>query len=377
MRRPLAVLAVLVAVLAAEARAQCGGVERWAVKMAADPAASQLSVQSAVVTTLDDLVRLTRPTLPSDEVTRAPGETSIRTVDARLVRFKREGGRDGDSDYHLVFTDATMLYTGGGNSVTVSPHSFIGEIPDPACVAGRHGNSPTPSRFATEMQAVRQAFESQFPNRTATGWNDAQGIPVRVTGVVFFDRPHGQVGRALNGIELHPILSLQFNPPAAPAPAPAAAPTVTLSNSGFENGSTGWTATANVITTSNQVPAHGGTGKAWLGGWGTLRTDRLSRQITLPATTNTIALSTFMYIETDEETQNAFDRLTIRVRRANGQTTALATFSNAHAAPGYVQRSFDLSAFNGQTITIEFESREDNGSATSFVIDDVTIVIAQ
>jgi hypothetical protein len=34
-------------------------------------------------------------------------------------------------------------------------------------------------------------------------------IVVRVTGVGFFDRNHGQVGAAPNLIELHPVLAIQ------------------------------------------------------------------------------------------------------------------------------------------------------------------------
>src|SRR6266850_1341906 len=49
---------------------------------------------------------------------------------------------------------------------------------------------PSPSRFATQLQSVRAKFLAQFPNFSATDWTDAGGIPVRVTGVVFFDRPH-------------------------------------------------------------------------------------------------------------------------------------------------------------------------------------------
>ena len=37
-------------------------------------------------------------------------------------------------------------------------------------------------------------------------------MPVRIHGVGFFDRLLGQTGVALNGIELHPVLNIQFNP---------------------------------------------------------------------------------------------------------------------------------------------------------------------
>jgi hypothetical protein len=39
---------------------------------------------------------------------------------------------------------------------------------------------------------------------------------VRVTGVGFFDFLHGQTGVAPNGIELHPVLKIEFVPAATP-----------------------------------------------------------------------------------------------------------------------------------------------------------------
>jgi hypothetical protein len=150
---------------------------------------------------------------------------------------------------------------------------------------------------------------------------------------------------------------------------------VNLSNAGFENGSQGWTATASVIMSAGDEPAHSGIGKAWLGGHDEAHVDRLSRQVTLPATANAIALTYFLHIDTDEPGSKAVDTLRVRVRRSNGQFQTLQTFSNGQAAPGFFVQSVELTQFKGQTIRIEFESKEDNGSQTSFVIDDVAIVV--
>ena len=353
--------------------AQCGGEERWAVKMGADPGAGQIDAQNPVPTSLHDLILLPRPTLPSDEETRTAAERTVRVVDGRLVKFKKETGKTGDSDFHLVISDETLLYSPGGPASQPSPHSLIAEIPDPACVGGRDGAVTTPSRFQTQLAAVRAKFLQQFSS-IQSGWNDAGGLPVRLTGVGFFDRPHGQVGRALNGLELHPLLDIEFNPSPAPPPPPAGV--VALDNPGFEEGTQGWTATEGVITTNADEPAHSGAGKAWLGGYGTAHTDRLSQQVTLPASATAISLTFYLHIDSEEESQQAFDKLRVRVRSANGQLLqTLTTFSNQQAAPGFTLRGFDLTDFRGRTIRIAFEAQEDNGSTTSFVLDDVALIV--
>jgi hypothetical protein len=45
------------------------------------------------------------------------------------------------------------------------------------------------------------------------------------------------------------------------------------------------------------------------------------------------------------------------------------------ATPGFTLQSLDLSAFKSKTVQIEFEAKEDNGSITSFVVDDVAVVV--
>jgi len=75
-------------------------------------------------------------------------------------------------------------------------------------------------------------MDQRFPNADQTGkWNDAADAPVEITGIGFFDRPHGQTGRAPNNIEIHPILSIQFlgqpTPGTSPTPTPTSQPSPT------------------------------------------------------------------------------------------------------------------------------------------------------
>jgi len=256
----------------------------------------------------------------------------------------------------------------------------VAESVDPTCVTGQQGSASTASVFAAQLTAVRQKIQQQFPN-IIDDWNDGAGMRVRLTGVGFYDRQHNQVGRALNGIELHPLLDIEFNPagPVTTPTTPPAAPTATavaLTNPGFENGGQGWTATSGVITTDSHQAAHSGTGKAWLGGYGETHTDRLSQQITLPPTAHAISLTFFLHIATEENNTQAFDKLFVRIRNASGTVVRrLKTFTNQQAAAGFTAQSFDITALKGQTIRIELEAQEDNGSRTSFVVDDFAIIV--
>ncbi len=78
--------------------------------------------------------------------------------------------------------------------------------------------------------------------------------------------------------------------------------------------------------------------------------------------------SFWVHIDTAESGSTAYDKLTVQAG-----TTTLATYSNVNAATGYVQKSFDLSAFAGQTVTLKFTGTEDASLQTSFVIDDAAV----
>jgi hypothetical protein len=79
---------------------------------------------------------------------------------------------------------------------------MIAEIPSPNCVAP---GSP----FAGGVARARAQFDAKF---NVTSALKTANVPVQITGVGFFDYLAGQTGVAPNGIELHPILDIVFNP---------------------------------------------------------------------------------------------------------------------------------------------------------------------
>lgn len=65
------------------------------------------------------------------------------------------------------------------------------------------------------------------------------------------------------------------------------------------------------------------------------------------------------------------------MKRSNGSITKLGTFSNLQKDSGYSLKSFNLTPFRGQTVQVQLVAVEDNGSMTSFLVDDVAILVEQ
>ncbi|SBT38426.1 M28 family metallopeptidase [Micromonospora auratinigra] len=144
-----------------------------------------------------------------------------------------------------------------------------------------------------------------------------------------------------------------------------------IGNSSFESGTAPWTASSGVITNSTSQAARTGSYKAWLDGYGSSHTDTLSQSVSLPAGCSSYTLAFWLHVDTAETTTStAYDKLTVQA----GSTT-LATYSNLNAATGYTQRTLNLAAYAGQTVTLKWTGVEDASLQTSFVIDDVTLQV--
>ncbi|MCT9090085.1 putative Ig domain-containing protein [Streptomyces sp. ASQP_92] len=149
-------------------------------------------------------------------------------------------------------------------------------------------------------------------------------------------------------------------------------PAQILGNPGFETGAAApWTATSGVIDNSSGEAAHSGSWKAWLDGYGTTHTDSLAQTVSIPANCHA-TLTYYLHIDTKETTTTtAYDKLTVTA----GSTT-LASYSNLNKNTGFAQKSFDLSSYAGQTVTLKFNAVEDSSLATSFVIDDTAVNVS-
>jgi hypothetical protein len=167
------------------------GLERGKVKTLSDNARDsvQMTPQATTVTALRALERPAR-ILPETRV----GEVEHRAyrVRALLLGYKQEA----DQDFRMVISDPSDTST-----------SMFAEIPSPACPGAKV------SGFAEQYLTARQAVVEHVGAPGLQVTRLAHPVPVTLVGIGFFDFPHGQRGAARNGIELHPVLSIEFSAP--------------------------------------------------------------------------------------------------------------------------------------------------------------------
>ena len=193
--------------------------------------------------------------------------------------------------------------------------------------------------------------------------------PATVTAAIINASTLNKVTGAGTGSPNRLLFSLLTGAPPPPPPG-----SELFLNPGFESGNVTWVATSGVITNTTQNTPRSGAWYAWLNGYGVSHTDTLYQQITVPSTANTVTLSFWLKITTAETTTTtAFDTLRVQVRNSsNTVLSTLATYSNLNKTTGYTLKTFDVTAFKGQTIRIYFLGVEDSSLQTSFTIDDTS-----
>ena len=112
-------------------------------------------------------------------------------------------------------------------------------------------------------------------------------------------------------------------------------------------------------------------------GYGTTHTDSTYQSVTIPTTVTSATLSFWIRIDSAETTASiAYDRFNVQVSNNGGASyVTLATYSNLNENLSYVQKSFDLSSYRGQTVRVRFLATEDSSLQTSFVVDDTALNI--
>lgn len=151
------------------------GRDRWAVKTGGDPDVGSVDTQHRVGVTVEELTQIPRPAeiplqrFPNEyQNSRAAGvERTVYTVEAEIVAYKEED----DGDYHLEIRGQ-------------SGQAMVAEIPNPD------------PKFEDKLKPTRRIQKAI--------------VRARITGIGFFDIVHGQLGMAPNGLELHPVIGIEF-----------------------------------------------------------------------------------------------------------------------------------------------------------------------
>lgn len=165
---------------------KCGrscGRDRWPVKTLSDPDRQRVNAEP-VVTTVESLAALPRPPYRPQYERVSPTETTIFCIEG-MIYDPPQPQQDGD--IHIVvagLVDTNM--------------TMVTEIPDPRCYRA------CSSGFAQLYAQARAVLEDRLQY-----W-DTDTLRIRIIGVGFFDRDHGQWGAAPNFIELHPVLAIEF-----------------------------------------------------------------------------------------------------------------------------------------------------------------------
>ncbi len=225
------------------------GVERWTVKTGQDSDidgvaknvinGTDLGVGIAPAT-VEQLVRIPRPPdmapptaeFPAYELKRrAPVEFTVWQLDGSLIFLKLEA----DGDYHMVLqgpSGVTLII-----EVPTPTTTFIG--PSPWLANIKTARDEVDAKFVSHLKpsdfvpldgylvprealpvppkfmprSLPQSFTTREGEETAMPafMTAIKSTPARITGVGFFDKIHGQTGVSqLNGIELHPVLKLEW-----------------------------------------------------------------------------------------------------------------------------------------------------------------------
>jgi hypothetical protein len=159
------------------------GTERWPVKTLSDPDASKVNF-SPRKASVGALGKKPAPRISSSTPRIAGVETTTYRVQAQLVEFKLED----DHDVHLVIAAP-------GNA----SQTMIAEFPDTSCPGA------SSSAKKKQMATARSSLIAACGAPSASSFHKLSGTAT-VTGVGFWDVPHGQTGRAPNSVELHPVL---------------------------------------------------------------------------------------------------------------------------------------------------------------------------
>ncbi|GMV30954.1 MAG: hypothetical protein AMXMBFR59_30790 [Rhodanobacteraceae bacterium] len=256
--------------------------------------------------------------------------------------------------------------------IWVTQASGGGDTTPPTVSASVSGTSGTISLNASASDNVGVSRVDFLVDGVLKGSDTSSPYAVSLDSTTLSNGSHGLVARAFDAAgNSRDSTAVSFT-----VSNTAPEPVQRIVNGGFESGSSAWTATSGVITNDAGAAAHGGSWKAWLNGYGSAHTDTVYQSVAIPATATQATLSFWLDVVTGETTTTqVWDTLTVELRNgSNAVIATLATYSNLDAPGGYTQKTFDVTAYKGSTVRVYFKGVEGSQTATSFIVDDVSLL---
>jgi subtilase family serine protease len=344
----------------------------------ADGSNATATVSTAVTSGSSESVALSASGLPSG-VTASFNPATVNSGSSSTLTFTASSSATaGNYSVTITGTGSTGAHT-ATLTLSVTPAAAndfsLSVNPTSASVTAGSGTSATVSTAVTSGSAQTVSLSaSGLPSGATASFSPASvtaGGSSALTISTSSSTAPGTYAVTITGTGASATHTASFSLTVKTATACTAAQKI--ANPGFESGTSGWSSTAGVIgQNAPYEPTHSGSWNAWLDGYGTTHTDSVSQSITIPSGCSNYTLSFWLHVDTSEgTTTTAYDKLTVTL----GSTT-LATYSNLNHASGYVQHSFNVSGFAGQTVTLQFKGVEDSSLQTSFVIDDTALNVS-
>ncbi|AXK73429.1 carbohydrate-binding protein CenC [Lysobacter sp. TY2-98] len=314
--------------------------------------------------------------------------TASDNVGVSKVEFYVDGslkGSDTTSPYSTTLDSTTLAngshtlvakaYDAAGNvgtssSVAFSVSNTTGDTTAPTVSASESGTSGTITLSASASDNVGVSKVEFYVDGTLKGNDTTSPYSMTLDSTTLTNGSHTLTAKAYDAAgNVGTSTGVGFSV------SNSTTATELIKNGGFESGTTSWSATSGDITSSSTYAAHGGTYKLWLNGYGSASTDYGYQTITIPSTATTVTLSFWLRVVSDETTTTtAYDTVKAQLRNSsNTVLTTLATYSNLNKGSTYVQKTFDVSSYRGQTVRVYFEGVEGSQVATSFLIDDISV----
>ncbi|MFZ6842996.1 Ig-like domain-containing protein [Undibacterium sp. RuTC16W] len=334
----------------------------------------------------------TPPTVSASETgtsgTITLAATATDNVGVSKVEFYVDGSLTGtatSSPYSLALNSATLSNgshtlvakaydaannVGTSSSVSFSVSNATADTTAPTVSASESGSSGTITLSATATDNVGVTKVEFYVDGTLKGSSTSSPYSMTLASSTLSNATHSLTAKAYdaaNNVGTSSAVSFTVNNTTS---------TQLILNGGFESGGTSWTATSGVVSSDTTQASHAGTYKAWMNGYGATHTDSIYQQVTIPSASTSATLSFWLKVVSDETTTTqAYDTLQVQVRNSSNTVLAtLATYSNLNKGSTYLNKTFDLSAYKGQTIRIYFLGVEGSVTATSFLVDDVSLI---